>query len=80
MCERVISRPVTTNEPPVTESLLPSIRDLQPEEDGGRVARRGFGYQDHVAAGYCLDMLTDFSLLEIWCERHDDINRGCRVG
>jgi hypothetical protein len=51
----------------------PSYRDLDPLEQGGRIARRGFAYQDHVAAGKCLDMLLDVGLCEVWCEAEDDI-------
>jgi hypothetical protein len=51
----------------------PSYRDLDPLEEGGPVARRGFAYQDHVAAGKCLDMLLDGGPSEVWCEAEDDI-------
>src|SRR5687768_9776176 len=51
----------------------PSYRDLDPLEEGGPVARRGFAYQDHVAAGKCLDMLLDGGPTEVWCEAEDDI-------
>lgn len=48
-------------------------RDLDPLEEGGPIARRGFAYQDHVAAGKCLDMLRDDGPSEVWCEAEDDI-------
>ncbi len=51
----------------------PSIFDLEPLEHGGEDARQGFGFQDHVAAGLCIDMLLDPSIKEVWCETHDDI-------
>lgn len=51
----------------------PSYRDLDPLEQGGPIARRGFAYQDHVAAGKCLDMLLDAGPCEVWCEAEDDI-------
>lgn len=51
----------------------PSIHDLPPIETGGVEARQGFSFQDHVAAGYCLDMLRDESLTQVWCESQDDI-------
>jgi Cap4 dsDNA endonuclease len=51
----------------------PSYRDLDPLEQGGPAARRGFAYQDHVAAGKCLDMLLDGGPCEVWCEAEDDI-------
>lgn len=50
-----------------------SIRELPPLEQGGVSARRGFEYQDHVAAGFLLEMIDNPSLLEVWCETHDDI-------
>ena len=51
----------------------PSYRDLPPLETGGVVARGGFCFQDHIAAGYCLQMLETPSLLEVWCEAQDDV-------
>ena len=50
-----------------------SFRDLDPLEQGGRVARDGFAYQDHVASGKCLDMLLGGGPVEVWCEAEDDI-------
>jgi hypothetical protein len=61
--------PATSTPPPP----LPSIFDLEPLEHGGEDARQGFGFQDHVAAGLCVDMMLDGSIKEIWCETHDDI-------
>jgi Cap4 dsDNA endonuclease len=55
------------------EKLAPSIRDLPPLETGGMEARQGIGLQDHVAAGFCILMITGPDLAEVWCERHDDI-------
>ncbi len=50
-----------------------SIYDLPPIELGGFEARKGFAFQDHVSAGFCLDMLEDVTLIEVWCETLDDI-------
>lgn len=50
----------------------PSIRDLPPLETGGSEARRGFDLQDHVVARFCLQMLSDPTLKEVWCENQDD--------
>ena len=50
-----------------------SIRALPPLEEGGSIARTGFLYQDHVAARYCIRMLRDPSLAEVWCETEDDV-------
>lgn len=57
-----------------------SFRDLPPLEQGGRVARDGFDYQDHVAAGKCLDMLLGGGPAEVWCEAEDDIVLVCLDG
>jgi hypothetical protein len=40
---------------------------------GGTPARKGFNLQDHIAAAFCIRMLADSALKEIWCEAHDDI-------
>jgi Cap4 dsDNA endonuclease len=51
-----------------------SYHDIPPLEIGGVVARRGFYFQDHVAAGYCIDMLQQGSDLKaVWCEALDDV-------
>jgi len=50
-----------------------SIYDLPPLNVGGVEARNGFAFQDHVAAGFCLHMLDDDTLHEVWCESLDDI-------
>ncbi|MBB5234162.1 dsDNA nuclease domain-containing protein [Deinococcus budaensis] len=50
-----------------------SYRDLTPREYGGEEARKGFDFQDHVTAGYCLDMLLGGDLVEVWCETLDDV-------
>lgn len=52
---------------------MPSIKDLVPLDISGRHARKGFCYQDHIAAGLCIDFLNDSNLKEIWLESHDDI-------
>lgn len=56
-----------------TPTSSPSIRDLAPLETGGRRAREGFLFQDHVAAGFLIEMLECSELDEVWCEAHDDI-------
>ena len=58
---------------PASLTTTISIFDLEPLEHGGEDARQGFGLQDHVAAGLCLEMLRNPSIREIWCETHDDI-------
>jgi hypothetical protein len=50
-----------------------SIHALPIPAIGGTPARLGFNLQDHIAAGYCIRMLSDQDLQEIWCEAHDDI-------
>jgi len=49
-----------------------SIHKLPPMEIGGVEARRGFGIQDHVALSFCLELLKNDSLEEVWCENQDD--------
>lgn len=56
-----------------TPPLPQSIFDLPPLEVGGVENRKGLGFQDHVAAGFCLIMLADAELSEVWCETQDDI-------
>lgn len=52
---------------------FPSYRDLPPLESGGVIARSGFEFQDHVAAKYCIEMLQNTNITEVWCESLDDI-------
>jgi hypothetical protein len=57
----------------VTPPERPSIHDLAPREPGAEEARRGFQFQDHVAAGFFLEMLESEELSKVWCEAEDDI-------
>jgi hypothetical protein len=57
----------------VVSSIPKSIHELPPIETGGTSARQGFVFQDHVAAGYCISMLSEPRLLQVWCETQDDI-------
>lgn len=50
-----------------------SIYDLSPIETGGVQNRQGLAFQDHVALSFCLRMLEDDRLTEVWCETQDDI-------
>lgn len=50
-----------------------SIHELEPLEVGGTAARQGFLFQDHVAAGFCLEMLLSNALVAVWCETLDDV-------
>lgn len=59
--------------PPKQESHATSIRSISPIEQGGVRARQGFQFQDHIAAGFLLDIVVDQSLKEVWCEVHDDL-------
>lgn len=52
---------------------LPPPRKIRPSDSGGSIARAGFAFQDHVAAGFCIEMLTREDLKEVWCETYDDI-------
>lgn len=52
---------------------LASIRDDLPTDQGGPLARKGFDFQDHIAAKCCLEMLEGSDISEVWCETYDDI-------
>src|SRR5262249_42616337 len=49
------------------------VSELTPQEAGGRAARRGFSYQDHITAAFCLETLLEGAPEEIWIEHRDDI-------
>lgn len=53
---------------------LPSIYTLTPLESGGRAARSGFNYQDHIGVLYIIRALQNTSFSEIWFESEDDIS------
>lgn len=55
------------------DELLISVSVAQITELGGIYARQGFSYQDDVAVGCFVEMLTNDELIEVWCETHDDI-------
>lgn len=63
---------IPSNQAPQAVSLKP-IRQIRPAESGGAVARSGFAFQDHVTAGFCIEMLVDPKLSEVWCETYDDV-------
>lgn len=50
-----------------------SYHDIPPREFGGTNARNGFDFQDHVAASYMIEMLTNPEIIAVWCENLDDI-------
>ena len=53
--------------------VLPSVFDAVPQDLGGVYARQGFAYQDDVAAGFYVQMMSAHNLIEVSCETHDDI-------
>ena len=55
------------------DDVARSIHKLEPLEVGGTAARQGFLFQDHVAAGFCLEMLLSDALVGVWCETLDDV-------
>lgn len=57
----------------VLASALPSVFDAEPEDLGGIYARKGFAYQDEVAASFFVEMLLCSDLIEVACETYDDI-------
>ncbi len=56
------------------------IREQLPIELGGQIARSGFIYQDHVAAGFCLALELEATLKEVWCETEDDVTLIWQLG
>lgn len=58
---------------PTHPTVLPSVEDATPWEQGGPIARTGFNYQDEIAVGLLLDMLEEPFALEVHCETHDDV-------
>jgi hypothetical protein len=64
---------MTTLQGPPETRRWPSIDHARPSEQGGPTARIGFNYQDEVAVGFFIDMLSDPSILKLHCESHDDI-------
>ncbi|NKM65660.1 DUF4297 domain-containing protein [Rhizobium leguminosarum bv. viciae] len=57
----------------VAEEVWLSIDTAQPVEEGGPIARAGFNYQDEIAVGFLIDMLTNPALVKVHLETHDDI-------
>jgi Cap4 dsDNA endonuclease len=55
------------------QDLRKSIHSLLPFESGGRSARQGFAYQDHIGASFCIDLLGNTTINEIWFENLDDL-------
>lgn len=53
--------------------VFPSVDDVEPDEEGGPLARSGFSYQDEIAVWFLIEMLELPSLLKVHCETHDDI-------
>jgi hypothetical protein len=56
-----------------------SIYGLPPLETGGVQNRKGIAFQDHIALGFCLRVLDDARLIEVWCETQDDITLIWRI-
>ena len=46
---------------------------MEPDEEGGPIARSGFNYQDEIVVWFLIEMLESPSLLKVHCETHDDI-------
>lgn len=57
-----------------------SIFDQPLSDQSGRNAQRGFIYQNHLGARFCLEMLLDASLHQVWMESHDDITLLWHIG
>src|SRR5437764_2305275 len=50
-----------------------SIHEIPLPTTGGIPARKGFDLQDHVAASYCIQMISETRIKEVWNEAHDDV-------
>jgi hypothetical protein len=55
------------------ETFLPSIYSFNSSIDGGRIARKGFIYQDHVGTRYLLNLILATDDCDIIFENEDDI-------
>jgi len=62
-----------TTEKTEIQKIFPSVDQLTPDEAGGPNARRGFTYQDYIAAKLVFDMICDPQIVKIHCETQDDI-------
>jgi hypothetical protein len=63
-----------------TNQSSPSIRAIPLPTTGGIPARQGFNLQDHVAASYCIRMISEAQIKEVWSEVHDDVTLIWQVG
>lgn len=57
----------------MSQKLEPLIDPNAASDAGGVAGRVGFRYQDHVGAGYVIEMLFDSSLVQVEFETADDI-------
>lgn len=57
----------------MADGELLSVEDAKPADNGGEIARKGFNYQDEIAANFLILMLEDPKLIRVQCETHDDI-------
>ncbi len=55
-----------------SKPLASVLADI-PDDLGGIYARKGFGFQDDVAASFYIEMLCCDDLAEVACETHDDV-------
>ncbi|MBX5213696.1 DUF1837 domain-containing protein [Rhizobium sp. NLR10a] len=53
--------------------IKPLVDPYAASDAGGVKARQGFAFQDHIAASFLLDLLSDPALLQVECETGDDI-------
>ncbi|MGK9201016.1 Hachiman antiphage defense system protein HamA [Sinorhizobium meliloti] len=54
-------------------NIKPLVDPYAASDAGGVKARQGFTFQDHIAASFLLDLLSDPALLQVECETGDDI-------
>lgn len=54
-------------------NMKPLVDPYTASDAGGVKARQGFTFQDHIAASFLLDLISDPMLLQVECETGDDI-------
>lgn len=64
----------------MSRKLEPLITPGAVSDAGGVAGRVGFRYQDHIGAGYVIDMLFDSALVQVEFETADDVTLRWNVG
>lgn len=53
--------------------MIEPDESISSAEEAARRARRGYDYQDLIAAAFCIDMLHDATVIRVECETRDDV-------